>query len=151
MGIICAEIGKMGKRTGKPRGRPSGAKSKHTREREERIAEAAAVIEELLPDAFKGDAHALLIAVYKDTEQPMNTRLDAAKAAIGYEKPRLAAVEHKGDPENPVHVKSTVSVDRPPRESRDDWIRRRASELSGTKVNGHANGHHVGTSARPAD
>ena len=79
-----------------------GVKSQHTREREARVSAAAAVIEELLPAAFQGDAHALLMAVYKDTTLPLQIRLDAAKAAIAYEKPRLAAVEHSGDGNKPV-------------------------------------------------
>src|SRR6476659_5516691 len=92
----------MGKKTGRPRGRPSGARNHHTLEREQRISEAASVIAELLPSAFQGDAHALLMAVYKDTTLPLQTRLDAAKSAIASEKPRLAAVEHSGDAEKPV-------------------------------------------------
>jgi hypothetical protein len=36
-----------------------------------------------------------LTAIYKDAVQPIGLRLDAAKAAIGYERPRLAAVEGK--------------------------------------------------------
>jgi len=58
------EWGKLGKKTGRPRGRPSGARNHHTLEREQRIMEAAAIIETLLPSAFQGDAHALLMAVY---------------------------------------------------------------------------------------
>ena len=73
-----------------------------TREREARVSAAAAVIEELLPAAFHGDAHALLMAVYKDQTQPLQIRIDAAKSAIAYEKPRLAAVEHSGDGNKPV-------------------------------------------------
>jgi hypothetical protein len=37
--------------------------------------------------AFTGDAHAFLTSVYKDQQQPLVMRIDAAKAAIGYEKP----------------------------------------------------------------
>jgi hypothetical protein len=37
------------------------------------------------------------MAVYKDARQPIDLRLDAARAAIGYEKPRRAAVEAKVD------------------------------------------------------
>jgi hypothetical protein len=48
-------------------------------------------------DAFEGDAHALLAAVYKDPAQPMELRMEAAKAAIGYEKPRLAAIDGNVD------------------------------------------------------
>jgi hypothetical protein len=84
----------MGKQTGKPRGRPKGAKNRHTIEREEAIAEAAAETQKALGiRAFEGDAHALLMLVYKDTAQPLDLRLDAAKAAIGYEKPKLSAVD----------------------------------------------------------
>lgn len=84
----------MGKRTGNPRGRPRGAKNQHTVEREEAIAQAAAeTVQALGLTAFEGDAHALLMLVYKDTEQPLDLRLDAAKAAIGYEKPKLSSVD----------------------------------------------------------
>ena len=39
--------------------------------------------------AFSGDAHSLLICVYKDPNIPLDIRIDAARAAIAYEKPRL--------------------------------------------------------------
>lgn len=55
---------------------------------------AAAKINGAIDGAFEGDAHALLIAVYKNPEVPLNLRVDAAKAAVGYEKPRLNASEH---------------------------------------------------------
>lgn len=80
----------MGIRTGRPRGRPKGAKSKATIEREAAAAEAVARVEEKLQGAFEGDAHALLVAVYKDGDLPLPVRIDAAKAAIRYEKPALA-------------------------------------------------------------
>src|SRR5437899_6386885 len=53
---------------------------------------AIARVGETIPNAFAGDAHALLVAVYKDPRQDLHTRLDAAKAALPYEKPRLQAV-----------------------------------------------------------
>ena len=74
-------------------GRPRGAKNKRTAEREQAMREAAAKVEAVLPDAFDGDAHALLIAVYKDTGLAMDLRVDAAKAAIRYEKPALSAIQ----------------------------------------------------------
>jgi hypothetical protein len=40
---------------------------------------------------FKGDAHAFLMMVYKDPSLPLALRLDAAKAAIPFEKPALPA------------------------------------------------------------
>lgn len=102
----------MGKRTGRPRGRPAGAKSTRTREREEKVEKAAQIIASIIPGAFEGDSHAFLMSVYKDPSQPLMTRLDAAKAAIGYEKPRLGTIEHKGDPENPLALAVISAVPR---------------------------------------
>lgn len=84
----------MGRKTGNPRGRPKGAKSKRTQEREEAMTQAAIQIAATLGEnAFTGDAHALLMAVYKNETLPLKLRLDAAVAAIGYEKPRLSSVD----------------------------------------------------------
>lgn len=96
----------MGERTGKPRGRPKGAKNKRTEERQAALQQAAVVIEQALPQAFHGDSHALLMQIYKDENRDIALRLDAAKAAIGYEKPRLAAVDVKAE------VDATVEVSR---------------------------------------
>lgn len=85
----------MGIRTGNPRGRPPGAKSKRTVERELAVLDAAKAIEAAIDGAFEGDAHALLMVVYKDPGREMALRIDAAKAAIRYEKPALSAVEAK--------------------------------------------------------
>ena len=35
------------------------------------------------------------MAVYKDLKQPIGLRMEAAKAALPYEKPRLASIENK--------------------------------------------------------
>lgn len=86
----------MGIRTGKPRGRPTGAKNKQTVAREAKMQEAAQAISEVIEGAFDGDSHTLLMTVYKDPAQPWPIRLDAAKAALPYEKQRLAAVELSG-------------------------------------------------------
>lgn len=85
----------MGVKTGNPRGRPPGSKSKRTVEREQAMSEAAKTIEEALEGAFEGDAHALLMVVYKDPSKEMALRIDAAKAAIRYEKPALSTIEAK--------------------------------------------------------
>jgi hypothetical protein len=89
---------------GRPQGHPKtggrcrGTPNKRTVARERAAAAAAEHIAAALgPDAFQGDAHAVLIAIYKDVRLPVELRLDAARAAIGYEKSRLAAVEAKVD------------------------------------------------------
>ena len=88
-----------GSRPGERRGgRQRGAKNKRTVARERAQAEAAMKITEALgTEAFPGDAHAYLVAIYKDPAQPIERRMDAAKATIGYEKPRLAAVDTNTD------------------------------------------------------
>jgi hypothetical protein len=96
----------MGIKTGNPRGRPKGARNSRTKEREQLVQKAAAAIEGVLPEAFKGDAHAYLMTVYKDAANPIKDRLAAATAAIGYDKPKLASVEVQAE------IDATVSVSR---------------------------------------
>jgi hypothetical protein len=77
-------------------GRKRGTRNWRTIERECAGAAAARTITAALGEnAFPGDAHALLMSVYRDVRQPVGVRIDAARAAIGYEKPRLTAVEAK--------------------------------------------------------
>jgi hypothetical protein len=87
------ETQKLETRTGRPRGRPVGAKNKRTVEREEAMKEASKQIASVVYGAFEGDAHAFLMAVYKDPDIDLKIRLDAAKAAICYELPRLASTK----------------------------------------------------------
>src|SRR5262249_30141107 len=68
-----------------------GTPNKRTTERKAAVAAVADRVNAFLPDAFTGDAHAYLIALYKDPKVDPRMRLDAAKAALGYEKPRLAS------------------------------------------------------------
>lgn len=83
----------MGIRTGNPRGRPKGARNKRTEEVIKATEEVATALEGAIPNAFTGDAHALLMAVYKDPGKEWQLRIDAAKAAIRYEKPALNTVD----------------------------------------------------------
>jgi hypothetical protein len=65
---------------------------------EAKAKEAAKKIETALGGkAFDGDSHALLMAVYKNVDYPMELRMDAAKAAIRFEKPALSSVDGKGN------------------------------------------------------
>jgi hypothetical protein len=97
----------MGTRTGKPRGRPPGSKSSYTKEREKALKETAKKLSRALPGAFDGDAHALLMAVYKDPSQEWKLRINAAVAAIRYEKPALASIDHKGKVDSELGVTFT--------------------------------------------
>lgn len=76
-----------GQKTG---GRKKGSRNRKTIARETAVAELHAVLGER---GFQGDAHAFLMAVYKDQQQPLVMRIDAAKAAIGYEKPKLTFLD----------------------------------------------------------
>lgn len=79
-------------------GKIKGTKNRRTKEAEAAAAEAAAKIEGALGEAaFEGDAHALLMAVYKDAKQPLAARIEAAGKAIKFEKPALASIESKNE------------------------------------------------------
>src|SRR5690349_5551573 len=97
--VRTREVGTMprGAKPGERRGgRAKGTPNKRTVGLQEAQQEAAQAIAEALgKDCFEGDAHALLMAVYKDKRLPIELRVDAAKSAVGYEKPRLQATEHK--------------------------------------------------------
>ena len=61
-----------------------------TPEVEAATKEMAAQIQNVVGGAFEGDALAYLMSVYKDPSKPENVRIDAAKAAIRYERPAIA-------------------------------------------------------------
>src|SRR5580658_9840968 len=87
-----------GRRTGTPKtgGRKAGTPNKRTVALRTATATAAEQISATLgSEVFDGDAHALLMTVYKDLNQPIGLRMEAAKAALPYEKPRLASIENK--------------------------------------------------------
>jgi hypothetical protein len=70
-------------------GRKAGTPNRKTAALKQAVVEAVGA----LPDAFEGDSYAFLATVYRDKTQPLNMRLDAAKTAIAYERPRLSNVE----------------------------------------------------------
>jgi hypothetical protein len=81
----------QGHKTG---GRQKGTRNRKTALLEEKGREALAEV--LGANAFEGDAHSLLIAIYKDESRPIELRFEAAKAAIRFEKPALAALDARG-------------------------------------------------------
>ena len=98
---------------GHPRygGRAKGTPNKRTRELLDATRAAREKARRVLgKDAFDGDAHALLVLVYRDTSLPIELRLDAAKVAINYESPRLQAIQVEGHTE--------IEVNTPPEERR---------------------------------
>ena len=97
-----------GKREGA--GRPKGTRNRTTIDREEAMKRMTVMLEGTISNVFMGDSHELLMAVYKNEDLPLPLRVDAAKAAIGYEKPKLAAVEHSGDPKNPVETVTRIQI-----------------------------------------
>ena len=68
-------------------GRPPGRKNNKTLALEEATRQAAASIDQ----AFEGDAHAFLTAVYRNPDVPLETRIMAAGKALRVEKPVLSA------------------------------------------------------------
>ena len=98
-----------GQKTG---GRQKGSRNKRTQEREEATAQAVALIGEAIPDAFAGDAHAFLVAVYKNPRIDHHTRQGAAKAALPYEKPRLQAVKLANEGGEPLKMRSELETGR---------------------------------------
>jgi hypothetical protein len=72
-------------------GRKKGSRNRMTMARETAISNVVEAA--LIENGFAGDAHAFLMGVYKDPEQPLVMRIDAAKAAIGYEKPKLTSLD----------------------------------------------------------
>lgn len=94
-----------GKREGA--GRKPGSKNKLTAERLAASQAAATAIEKAIPEAFTGDAHALLMMVYKNPAEPMPIRVDAAKAALKVEKPALQSIAAKTEGKLDVEVSVT--------------------------------------------
>ena len=85
-------------------GRKKGSKNKRTL-----LLEGAARLiqddaKQILGDkTFEGDAHALLALTYKNESLPLAVRLDAAKAAIRFEKPVMSPVGARESNDNVVY------------------------------------------------
>jgi hypothetical protein len=121
-----------GKRVGA--GRKPGSRNKRTEALQAAVEQKADEIAQRLgTKAFTGDAHALLMEIYKDTERPIELRVDAAKAAIGYEKPRLSSVEASLDGSIGTYSAAPIPV-----EERDsDAMARTAGAAVGSDQAGH--------------
>ena len=78
----------LGRKTG---GRRRGTPNKVTAARRAVVQDAMARVMAGRPAGFPGDAHALLVAIYRDESLPLSMRLDAAKSAVKFERPALAS------------------------------------------------------------
>lgn len=78
-------------------GRAKGTPNKRTAAVKQAAQKTLETIVGGIEDAFDGDAHALLVLIYKNPANEMALRIDAAKAAIRYEKPALSSIEAKVD------------------------------------------------------
>lgn len=74
-------------------GRKPGSRNKRTLN----VEALTAKVEQSLAEPFEGDAHALLMLIYKDKTRDIELRIDAAKAAIRFEKPALGHIESKNE------------------------------------------------------
>jgi hypothetical protein len=78
----------LGRKTG---GRRKGTPNKVTAARQAMLQDTAARVMAGRSGGFPGDAHALLVAIYRDESLPLSMRLDAAKSAVKFERPALAS------------------------------------------------------------
>jgi hypothetical protein len=72
-------------------GRKAGTPNKQTIAKDRVVREAIARLQ-VGSGSFAGDGYALLAAIYKSEDFDLPVRMDAAKAATAYERPRLANV-----------------------------------------------------------
>jgi hypothetical protein len=78
----------LGRKTG---GRRKGTPNKVTAARQAMLQDTAARVMAGRSGGFPGDAHALLVAIYRDESLRLSMRLDAAKSAVKFERPALAS------------------------------------------------------------
>jgi hypothetical protein len=119
-----SKLAKGGVRAGA--GRPLGARDK--KPRKDKVAAAAraraAATEILLRTGhvpFEGDAHALLVWAYKNPDLPAALRLQAARDAAPYEKPRLNAIS--------ASIHTTLSLEDDPIDELLEEVNRRRQVL----------------------
>ena len=99
----------QGHKTG---GRQKDSRNKSTQEREETAAKTVALVGDMIPNAFPGDAHAFLVAIYKDPQQDQHAREIAARAALPFEKARPVTVVTGNQGAEPPKVRSELEIGR---------------------------------------
>jgi hypothetical protein len=79
------------------KGRKTGGRQAGTPNKVTAAARAAAEASGVMPLDY-------LLSIMRDESRDLAVRLEAAKAAAPYVHPRLAAVTHKGDAQQPVRL-----------------------------------------------
>ena len=79
--------------SGRPKGSTKGAQLK-SRLSLEQLREVEAAVEAAAcgHEAFQGDSHAFLVAIYKNRRLPFEQRMKAAELALPYERRKLTEV-----------------------------------------------------------
>src|SRR5262245_35932983 len=101
-------------------GRKTGGRQKGSRNKATLALEAAA---QAAVAGLPTDVTSLVLmqAVYRNAELPFPVRMKAAEIAMPYEHPKLASVEHTGDPDKPMRqvIEEHIVDHRTPPEDRD--------------------------------
>jgi hypothetical protein len=137
-------------------GRPKGSKSKNYVRRRTRYQEAAVQAARKMEKAgikpFKGDAHAFLVWAYQNPELDFGLRLEAAKAAAPFEKPRLSSTQVSANTikrdiaeltrEELLAIASGSfqyqNIDAPVKETRDEWLARQMGTTARTPASSNS-------------
>ncbi|GBQ82319.1 hypothetical protein AA13595_0892 [Gluconacetobacter johannae DSM 13595] len=90
--------------SGNPAGLKKGTRRKRTVALEEQMERITATLGHDVASGPQFGAHDVLVAMYRHPEVPLDLKLDAAKAAIRFEKPALSASSVTAD------VKHTISI-----------------------------------------
>ena len=105
-------------------GRQKGSKNKRTLLLENATRQSQDDAKRILgEETFEGDAHELLMLTYKNKTLPLAVRIDAAKAAIRFEKPPVSAVNLRGS------VRAVYAISEEPL-TPEEWIEQYSSSES---------------------
>jgi hypothetical protein len=117
-------------------GRPRGSRNANVKARREASQQIVRQFQIDHPDAFTGDAVALMQCIYRDASLPLEIRLDAASKAARFERPALAA---------------TLTRDMTPMPATQAEANARIQALLMTGIAGHVaiDGSAIGATRRP--
>lgn len=100
-------------------GRKPGSKNKPKAATQATYAKAELALLGVDIPPFEGDALALLVWCYKNTELPIGFRADCARSALPFERPRLASTEITGANGGPVLLEQIATAAMTAREAKE--------------------------------